>query len=77
MSSCGQQTKTSNKKQRRKDARAVLQPTRPPDNECDDIDQTQTIISTQNNHEQVNDVTLVTNVIQGLVLNVNEQVENV
>jgi hypothetical protein len=77
MSASGRQTKISNKKQRRKNARANLQSTRAPDDEQDEIDQTQTIISTANNHEQENDVSLATNGIQGLVLHINEQVEDV
>jgi hypothetical protein len=77
MSSQANQVKKSNKKQRRRDARANLQQTQPPDNENDEINQTQAIISTQNNHEQLNDVSSVTNGIQGLVLKINEQAENV
>jgi hypothetical protein len=77
MSASGRQTQISNKKQRRKNARANLQSTRPPDDEHDEIDQTQTIISTANNHEQGNDVSLATNGIQGLVLHINDQVEDV
>jgi hypothetical protein len=76
MSSQGNQNQ-SNKKQRRKNARANLQPTRLLDNEHDEINQTQEIISTQNNHEQVNNESLVTNAVQGLALNINEETDNV
>ncbi len=77
MSSDAHQTSALNKKQRRKNARTNLQSTRPPDDEHDEIVQTQPIILTQNIHLQVNDVSLTTNGIQGLVLNGNEQVEKV
>jgi len=76
MSSGGNQTQ-SNKKQRRKIARANLQPTRPSDDEHGEINQVQAIMSTGNNDEQVTNVSLTTNGIQGLVLNINKETDNV
>jgi hypothetical protein len=77
MSSNPQQPQAVNKKQRRKTARSNLQSSRPPDDDNVEINETQVIISTQNNHQQVNDLSLTANGIQGLVLNVNEQPEHV
>lgn len=77
MSAQGQQTQVSNKKQRRKNARAKLQTNQTPDNEQNEVDPTSEIISNQDNHEQTNDISQATNGIQGLVLNIHEQVENV
>jgi len=76
MSSEGNQTQ-SNKKQRRKLARANLQSNRTSDNEHGEINQAQAIISTENNDEQVNNTSLIANGIQALVVNINEETDNV
>jgi hypothetical protein len=74
MSSNGQPSQSSNKKQRRKNARANLQTTRLPE---DEDDQTQAKILTQNNHQRVNDISLAANGIDGLIINVKEQIDTV
>jgi hypothetical protein len=77
MSSNVQSSQLSNKKQRRKNARARVQPTQPSDNEHEEIDQIQAIVPTQNSHQQLDDLSLVANGIEGLVLNVTKQVDDV
>jgi len=78
MSTANNQSQTSNKKQRRKNARAnKLDSTRPPDNEQNEINQTQAIIPTQTNDQQETGVCLIANGIQGPVSNINAQAENV
>lgn len=77
MSSQGRQTQSSNKKQRRKNARSNLQSNQLRDDVQNRDEQIQEIISTQNNHEQTNDIPLTTNGIQGLALDIHKPVEDV
>jgi hypothetical protein len=77
MSKQGQQITKLNKKQRRKNARANVPTNQLPDDEQEENVQTETPILTQNNHQEVNGVSLATNGIQELVLNTKTQVQNV
>ncbi|CAF0780555.1 unnamed protein product [Adineta steineri] len=78
MSTDGNQPQTLSKKQRRKIARAQLsQATRPPDDdEHEEVNEIQTIISTQTNCSQATNVPLANNTIQIPISNINEQAEN-
>ncbi|CAF0808695.1 unnamed protein product [Rotaria sordida] len=76
MSSNTHQSELLNKKQRRRQARANSQQTQPPDNEHDEMDQTHATLSTQHEHQEVNDVALTTKEMQGLTLNANKHAED-
>ena len=77
MSAKGNQTQALNKKQRRKNARAGVQTTASLADEQSETNQTETMISTESNHQEVHDVSAAINGIQALGLSTPKQVENV
>ena len=79
MSTKGQETQGLNKKQRRRNARAVTQTSESVNADQEEVVQVQPTISIENHHhhQDVHAVPLATNGIQALKLDVQKPVENV